>query len=166
MLEISLPLPFKGFDLASFSRNQILSLPINFIHVPNNNVSENRVKIAQANFLIRKRKKKKSPSNDYDSQNNLDKKPRTRHTIYTGSAPGYPPGWKNIQKRRLGGKGKGHVDNYWISPKTGKKFQSNPDATKFLDCLDMKDGDEDKAFSLHKEVKKNCGVIRCMQSKK
>ena len=53
----------------------------------------------------------------------------------------------------LSGKEAGRIDYYWLSPITGKKFQSNIDARMFLDLLKATNGDENEACVMFKERK-------------
>jgi len=152
-----LPLPFKGYDLAPFTKEQISSLPIKFSHTSDNITSIHRMKVAQHNYLAKKMKrylqKPTKPLLDEDNEAPKSKKLKRNETIYIGPAPLCPPGWKLIEKRRLTGTGRGRIDRRWRSPQTGKRFQSSVEVRVFLDCLDCVDGNEDKAYLEFKQRK-------------
>ena len=57
--------------------------------------------------------------------------------------------------QRMSGKYKGHVDNYWYTPKTQKKLRSRTECKGFIETLKDVDvaGDEDKAYAMMKKKK-------------
>merc|ERR1719401_1453422 len=104
--------------------------------------------------------KESLPSNECTENNtNTNNKLTNRRTVevYRGPAKGFLedyPGWIHQKKARLCGKVAGkHFDNYYWSPKTGKRFDSAVQAQKFLNLLEETNGDEDKAFAIWKSTK-------------
>ena len=53
--------------------------------------------------------------------------------------------------QRMSGKYKGHIDNYWYTPKTKKKLRSRTECKRFIETLKAVGGDEDKAYAMMKE---------------
>jgi len=153
-----LSLPLKGFDLSSFSKEQILSLPITFTYTPNDIESESKAKITQDHFLNKKIKTlhQQQPSTEI-ANNRSDKETKTSEIVYSGIAHGCPPGWRLVEKKRLAGTGKGRIDKRWISPQTGRRFQSSNQLHMFLNCLKKTTNgqDEHEAWNIFKNKKKN-----------
>jgi hypothetical protein len=62
------------------------------------------------------------------------------------AAAGLPEGWT----QRLVPRKNGHrFDPYWFSPKMSHRFNSLPQARRFLDCLERVEGDEVVAFDMY-----------------
>lgn len=75
--------------------------------------------------------------------------------IYNRPALDMGPGWRMVGMQRMSGKYKGHVDNYWYTPKTKKKLRSRTECKRFIETLKDVDvaGDEDKAYAMMKKKK-------------
>jgi hypothetical protein len=71
--------------------------------------------------------------------------------VYDRPAPDIGPGWRMVGMQRTSGKYKGHVDNYWYTPKTKRKLRSRTECNRFIEALTAADGDEDKAFAMMKK---------------
>mmetsp|Transcript_26919 Transcript_26919/g.48952 ORF Transcript_26919/g.48952 Transcript_26919/m.48952 type:complete len:147 (-) Transcript_26919:154-594(-) len=67
---------------------------------------------------------------------------------------GWPKGWIKTLVKRQGGATVGHMDRYWYSPKTKKKFRSMTEIKRFFAALAQAGDDEDEAWSIFKGRKK------------
>ena len=66
--------------------------------------------------------------------------------VYCKPAPEFGKGWTVRGFQRQSGAYEGHVDKYWYSPKTKKRFRSKAEIQRFLPVLKKCKGDEEKAY--------------------
>lgn len=81
-----------------------------------------------------------------------------RETIYFGSAPNLPEGWRVKKLKRTGGCREGRIDTY-IYSKSGKRFKSMVEVRNFLDALETNCGNEKKAYKERRQKKSNTASV-------
>eukprot|EP00562_Extubocellulus_spinifer_P034238 CAMPEP_0178692774 /NCGR_PEP_ID=MMETSP0699-20121125/7367_1 /TAXON_ID=265572 /ORGANISM="Extubocellulus spinifer, Strain CCMP396" /LENGTH=789 /DNA_ID=CAMNT_0020338159 /DNA_START=569 /DNA_END=2938 /DNA_ORIENTATION=- len=68
--------------------------------------------------------------------------------LYDRPAPDIGRGWRVKGVKRKRGQHSDHVDRYWFSPKEMKKLRSKREVEKFLNALEVVQGDENKAYAM------------------
>jgi len=105
-------------------------------------VSKMEVDLDPPSKTTRKSKMKETPAKT--------KKPIGKHTkrhsneVYRRPVPEFGKGWIIVGNQRKVGP---HIDKYWYSPVTQKKFRSKAEVRRFLVALKKCKGDEDKAYA-------------------
>ena len=75
---------------------------------------------------------------------------RSAPQVYCKPAPEFGKGWIVRGFQRQSGAYEGHVDKYWYSPKSKKRFRSKAEIKRFLPVLKKCKGDEEKAYKIFK----------------
>ena len=70
--------------------------------------------------------------------------------VYCKPAPEFGKGWIVRGYQRQSGAYEGHVDKYWYSPNSKKRFRSKAEIKRFLPVLKKCKGDEEKAYKMFK----------------
>lgn len=68
--------------------------------------------------------------------------------LYDRPAPDIGRGWRVKGTKRNRGQFSDHVDRYWFSPKEKKRLRSKREIERFLNALEIVQGDENKAYAM------------------
>ena len=111
-------------------------------------VDEGRTRESKPREAKRPKMVNTSTSNDSVSSVSKGGRKPPPHEVYCKPAPEFGKGWIVRGFQRQSGAYEGHIDKYWYSPKSKKRFRSKAEIKRFLPLLKKYKGDEEKAHKM------------------